>query len=161
MNADLDKIVDESINMEINTSKLYDIFRDSHTEDYKFWQQLAQEERNHASLIDGARSAFLKIGKFPKQLVAPSEHELIAVNDRLDSLISQFKISTPTRVESFNIALEIENSAGEFHYQSAMETPSESVFLRVFQEINKGEKDHICRIRAYMQENRIECKVAI
>ena len=47
----LEKIIDESILLELNISELYKVFNQAFPEDAYFWWQLSEEEENHAALI--------------------------------------------------------------------------------------------------------------
>ena len=51
MRKNIKEIVDESIRLELNVSKLYKIFNQSFKEDAYFWWELSEEEKNHANLI--------------------------------------------------------------------------------------------------------------
>ena len=140
----------QSVEIELKTSELYILFRNTLRDDTDFWNELATEEINHASLIKGAITTFLDEGLLPTELKAPSKAELGKTSHRLDQLISYLRENPPSREAAFNFALEIENAAGELHFQQAMEAAPRSLFLKLFQELNNGEEDHARRIRAHM-----------
>jgi hypothetical protein len=52
--------------------------------------------------------------------------------------------------------LDIEKSAGELHYQLAMEKSPTSSIMKIFQGLNKDCKNHTNRILAYMSDKGIE-----
>jgi len=143
-------ILDRLVEIELKSSELYTIFRNAHEEDAEFWNGLALEEINHASLIKGALSSFVEEGLYPVEVVPPTLAELDAVVRRLNQLLGKFRKKPPTRASAFRIALEIEDSSGEVHYQRAVEATPQSEFLKMFQELNAGEADHARRIREYM-----------
>jgi hypothetical protein len=143
-------MLEQAIEIELKTCELYMIFRNTLRDDASFWNELATEELNHASLIKGVITTFLDDGLLPTELESPSEAELGKTSHRLDQLIAKLRKASPSRETAFTLALEIENSAGELHFQQAMEAPARSPFLKVFQELNNGEEDHARRIRAYM-----------
>ena len=51
MNKELKQIIDESVQLELNVTKLYKIFNQAFQEDANFWWTLSEEEENHANLI--------------------------------------------------------------------------------------------------------------
>jgi hypothetical protein len=49
-------------------------------------------------------------------------------------------------------AIEIEESAGEVHFQQAMEKKADSTYLETLQKLNLEDRDHAQRIRTYRNE---------
>ena len=156
VNHELQELADEAVQLELNVSYLYMIFKNSSTEDAEFWWQLVVEENNHAALIKSGREYFMQVSAFPRELLPPAIAELQAANREIKSLVEKYDADPPTREEAFNIALKAEMSAGEIHFQQAMSKSADSRIMRLFQDLNEDDKDHIKRIRAYMNENGIE-----
>ena len=77
-------------------------------------------------------------------------------NEDLQFLLTEFEITPPSRAEAFNTALNIENSAGELHFQHFQEKKHLSNFDEIFQQLNEEDKNHAERILAYMRENGIQ-----
>jgi hypothetical protein len=144
-----EKIIDESIKLEQNVAALYTIFSVTFVEDSDFWKELISEEENHASLIGEGRKSFLLRGEFPSQLVAPKLEMLIAANKKVVSLIKEYSENPPSKETAFKVAFELENSAGEIHFQKAMENPPDSELMAIFQHLNKDDRDHASKIRKY------------
>ena len=69
--------------------------------------------------------------------------------------MNQFKDIPPSRNLAFNTALEIEDSAGELHFQDFMDKETNSEIDELFQFMNRQDKDHAKRIRSYMEDNDI------
>lgn len=141
-------IMDEATKLELNVSKLYLIFSRICTEDADFWWQLSMEENNHASLLENVRETTFKIDLF-----ADSQEEckqLVAANEEIVSLIKKFERTPATREQAFNIALELENSAGEIHFQHLIEKREKTPAEKVFATLNQEDNDHAERIRSYM-----------
>jgi len=67
----------------------------------------------------------------------------------------KIKNSSPSREEAFNLALRIENSVYELHYQGFMEKKTDSQLEEIFIQLNNGDKDHAERILNYMEEHDI------
>ena len=144
-------LIDESIRLERNVAALYLVFSETVPEDAEFWVQLHREEENHARLIQDARDAFAKRGKFPQELMAGSVEELIAANEQVVTLAEQYREKPPTRREACEAALRIENESGENHYTHFVEQKAESSVQALFQQLNRQDKDHERRILERLQ----------
>ncbi len=92
---------------------------------------------------------------FPENLLAKDLLALNESNGRITALVTQFRQNPPTRREAFDIALELELSAGESHYQEFLDSPSESATANIFKQLNQEDRDHAERIRSYMTESGI------
>lgn len=155
MNNDVTSLIEESINLELNVSKIYAHFYRLFPDDAAFWWKLVVEEKNHAALIRSGKEYFEPLRKFPHGLLAPMLQILKDANSRLDSLIKKYEEAPPSREEAFNIALKVEESAGELHFQEFMDKEANSTTDNIFKELNKGDKDHAMRISCYMEEHGI------
>ena len=152
----LRQLIEEAIKLELNMAKAYLGFQHRFAEDANFWGKIATEERNHAALLKIGEQYFLDAGMFPGALVDTSLESLIKANTELESTLTQEKDSPPSRKSAFNLALKFEESAGEIHFQHAMqqaEHPSEAI--KILQILNEADKDHANRIRNYMRQNGI------
>jgi hypothetical protein len=154
----LTQLITESIKLELNIADLYMIFCATFPEDYGFWYQLHMEEKNHASIIQSAREAWLSGKEFPLQILSPNVDELMRLNTTLASLLEEYSENFPSREIAFNVALALEESAGEVHFQDAMEQAPSSTLVEVFQMLNGDDKEHASRIRTYMRDNGIEIR---
>jgi len=114
-----------------------------------------QEEKNHAALIQRGQEHFEPIDIFPRKLLHDNLQELKDVNSKLRSLIKNVESVPPSRDEAFNVALKLENSAGELHFQRFMDENSSSVADEIFKRLNQDDKEHAIRIRSYMKTNGI------
>ena len=155
MHKDIISLIDESINLELNVSDLYLLFHNIFPDDEEFWWKLVLEEKNHAALIQSGKDHFEPLKKFPLKLLHHNLEELKATNNTLLSLIRNFEETPPSREEAFNIALKIENSACELHFQNFMDGESNSTIEDIFQELNRDDKEHALRIRSYMEAHGI------
>ncbi|HCD36107.1 rubrerythrin family protein [Chlorobium phaeovibrioides] len=153
MTASLDQLLDASIQLELNLAKLYTLFNDLFEEDEEFWWQLSMEERGHAALLQQEKKDPSVV--FPENLLAKDLLALNESNGRITALVTQFRQNPPTRREAFDIALELELSAGESHYQEFLDSPSESATANIFKQLNQEDRDHAERIRSYMTESGI------
>ena len=149
------RILEEAIDLENNASRLYMVFHKAFAEDEEFWWKLAQEEKNHASLLRSGAEYYLPLGKFPDELLPDDFEQLSQANKMIIGIIERCITSVPSREEAFDLALRVENAAGELHFQKSMEMKTDSKILEVFQKLNEDDKDHARRITAYMQKNNI------
>ena len=156
MKKKLSQLIDESIRLELNIADIYMVFYNTFPEDSDFWWKMTSEEKSHANLIKSGRDTFLD--QFPPKLLAPSLQKLCNTNKKLISLLKEYKEKPPSRETAFNIALNIEQSTGELHFQLAMEKSFTSSIMKIFQELNNGYKDHANRIRTYMSDKGIEIR---
>ena len=155
MNKELSQLFDEAIQLELNVAKLYETFYHAFPEDAHFWCELVLEEKNHAALLQSGKDTFAPKGKFPIEMMPPSIQELKSVNSEIQDIIKKYQDTIPSREDAFNIALKLEQSAGELHFQQFMEKESESELDRIFQRLNRDDKDHAERLREYMNSHDI------
>ncbi len=144
-------IIEEAIRLEQNIARLYIIFRDANPADYQFWDDLVHEEENHALLIDGIKD-FVDDSPSLRQITPASLEEIQKSNNYVKTLIIKYRAAPPERKKALDVAAEIEQSAGELHYQKAMEMPSDSKMLTVFQNLNGEDLDHLKRIKEYASQ---------
>lgn len=157
MSEDLLQLIEEATRLELNVAEVYLGFHHRFREDADFWWKLVIEEKNHASLLMNGKQYFLKAGMFPAELVGNSLDALVNANHELERIIRQEKEAPLSRRAAFNLAVRLEELAGEIHFQHAMrekENPPEA--LRLFQELNEDDMNHASRIRNYMRKNGID-----
>ncbi len=128
----------------------------SFPDDAAFWWQLHLEERNHASLLRSIKNTFLPINVYPDGLVLPSLQQLKKTNECLQSLLEKFRDEPPARDEAFSIAMEVETSAGEIHFQRFAEQRHENKIDKIFCRLVSEDKDHLERIQRYMLDENPE-----
>lgn len=158
MDCGLLQLVDEAINLELNVAKLYLRFKELFPEDSNFWWNLALEETNHAALLRSGRESFMSVGMYPSELAAVTAVTVEALgeeNNEILRLLEEFKVNPPSRESAFHLAINQEESAGEIHFQRAMEILPSSEALELFQHLNNDDKDHARRLRTYMNSNGI------
>lgn len=155
MHKDFISLIEESINLELKVADLYLLFYNLSPEDAAFWWKLVMEENNHASLIRTAKDYFEPETNFPHDLLANNLQDLKDTNGKLESLIKYCESNSPSREEAFNMALNLENSSAELHYQDFMNKEESSKIDHIFKLLNEADKDHAMRISSYMETNGI------
>ena len=153
---ELAPLAEEAIRVEQHISNLYLIFFEAFPEDAEFWWQLVIEEKNHAALIRSGLEYFLPAGRFPAEMLPSMLDGLRKTNRRLTDMIEGFHKKPPSRQEAFNTALQVEQSAGEIHFQRAMTKEADSDIMEIFQQLNKDDMDHANRIQSYMEQKGIQ-----
>lgn len=154
MNAVFDKYINEAIQLELNVSDLYLLFYTLFTEDSRFWRILTIEERNHAALLKNLKQLFHIIHEIPPYILPERIEDLEAANREITETITCFK-EKPSRKKAFEYAIQIENSAGEAHFQLFAESNILPEQFDIFRQLNMDDKNHADRIRNYMLSHAI------
>lgn len=147
MNRKYAEYIDEAIKLELNVSNLYQLFSYAFEEDKDFWWQLVIEEKNHASLLRSGLT-FLEHDVFPDELIPDNIELLQSSNLKVEGFIESFNPKW-TRIEALNAAIDLENSAGELHFQNFMRSKKFSEIGTIFKNLNGLDIDHSRRIRFY------------
>ncbi|MFP4604663.1 MAG: hypothetical protein ACLFNJ_04750 [Bacteroidales bacterium] len=155
MRKDIEKLIDESIKLENNIGGLYEVFAKLFPEDKNFWRELVLEEKNHAAILRSGKESFLEANVFPEDILASSPATLSYINKELNRLIDNLQKESVSREAAFNIAYKLEKTAGEIHFQEYMDKEPESEMDRIFQQLNREDKNHAERILNYMENNNI------
>lgn len=154
-NDDRKRMLEESVQLELNVGKLYRIFANYFSEDHDFWWRLGIEENNHASLLRSG-IVFLESEAFPDNWPFANMDAIFQSNKYVNELLGIYDRKVPTRIKAFQIALELEQSAAEAHYQEAMASrgiQDSSGLIGIFRDLNGADKDHSQRIREYMKKH--------
>ncbi|MDY0184473.1 MAG: hypothetical protein RBR43_01170 [Desulfuromonadaceae bacterium] len=159
MGDNFNTLLEASIKLELHVARLYLVFYHSQPQDASFWWTLALEEQNHAALLRSIQDVFVPRGSVPEKLIFDNLEILRQTNEDLSGHIAVYNSQIPTREQAFNLALRIENSAAELHYQNFMGKLPDSDLEQVFQQLNEDDKDHAGRIRTYMHEHGIAIDV--
>ena len=149
-------LLDESIQLELNLAKLYTLFNDHFAEDEEFWWQLAMEERSHAALLQQEKKQPQPLAFFPENLLSRDLEALKANNALIVGAFDTFGASPCSREKAFELALQIEMSAGESHFQEFMDSENDSLTAEIFRQLASEDQNHARRIREYMEENGIK-----
>ena len=149
------EILDQASSLETIMADMYTLFEKSFTEDSDFWKTLAYEELNHAALIKSVKGN----PAMSEQYIHGAPHdllqEIVKAKEWATSLFIKFSEVKPDRVTAFNTAIEAEKTAGELHFQSIMTKESDSWLIKVLQELNEYDRDHLRRIEEYVKEKNI------
>ena len=150
------EIIDTSIAIELAVADIYLLFHTSYPEDSDFWWKMSIEEKGHAALLRSGRDSFMPLKKFPKELVTTSLNKLKNSLQFITEKSNEIKENPISRKEAFDLAVYIEESIGELHYQEFMAQSQDVAVNNVFQKLNGADKDHRDRILSYMKEKGIK-----
>ena len=154
MNTELEKLIDEAILLEMNVADIYDLFHRTFKQDSEFWWKLVMEEKNHAALLKTVKKMNDVDVIIPPELLPESITELQKTNQMIRQYMEETE-ARPNRARAFQIAYELENSAGELHYDSFMHADTSSIPGKLFKRLNGDDIDHARRIRQYMTQQGI------
>jgi len=154
METEFIRLIDEAILLELQVSRLYLLFHESFPEDAEFWWQLAIEEKNHAALLKTVKKMKESRISIPAEILPPRISELSQTNHRLEQYMEEFH-EHPDRNRAFRVALELENSAGELHYEGYMKSTGNDALGKVFKKLNGDDNSHAERIKTYMRAHSL------
>lgn len=143
--------IDEAIRLEINMYKLYTLFQEIFPEDSAFWKGLASEERNHILILRKIKPFLPYDQEFSDEFFSKNIETLIDANRKVGLLMQEFK-QNPDRETAFMKAIELENSAGEMHFQNMMSKETNSKLAKIFKQLNFDDNDHATRIKNHFME---------
>jgi len=150
MEFDKWETVELMIDLETQVGKIYSMFAEQFCEDRDFWARLAEEEMEHASLLR-THLEFLVESKPVFDSLAPEKKEtFLAVHRRITAILAEIKTVQVTRMDAHSVALQIEQSAGEAHFQETIERDDPRVPVAVFANLASADKDHARRIQEHM-----------
>ena len=156
MDENLSRILDQSVQLELNVAALYLGFSEAFPEDREFWSQLAKEEENHAALLRGGTLEASKEGRFSADLLTTNLDALIKANKEIEELVKEHKQKPPSsRASALEIAIKAEESTGELDFSCFMRQEKNSPLLELLGIVNRQDRGHAFRIRKYMEEKGI------
>lgn len=150
MTRKVEDIIDKAVQLELNLAKLYRIFAEHFDEDREFWSLLESEEKKHSALLKTGYD-FARINRFPERIFPEQAEALDESINFVQQCIVDF-IAKPQRQLAFKMALELEKSAGEVHFQRFMESTARESLTAIFQKLNQADKDHVSRIQTYWED---------
>ena len=152
---DFKRLIDEAIRLELIVSDLYFLFHSQFPEDSEFWWALAMEEVNHASLLRTVRQMETVDVPVPDDLLPANIEELVRSTRLVKEMMEAFE-KEPDREKAFRFSYQVENSAGELHYDTFMKHAPESTVAKVFRKLNGNDLDHAQRIKEYSEAQNIQ-----
>jgi len=151
MKDEFNTLIEKAIQLELNVAELYIHFYRLFPSDATFWWELAIEEKNHAALLKTLQQMNNAYVEIPDEIYPAGKEALEESNQKISAAIREFD-KNPDRTRAFHAACEIENSAGEIHYDSFAKSISNSQVATIFKKLNGDDIDHAARIKNYMSE---------
>jgi len=150
MKDEFNSLIEKAIELELQIAELYIQFHKLFPSDASFWWKLAIEEKNHAALLKTLKEMKDSHLEIPSDFYPEGAEALEESNQRISKVWDEFE-ENPDRHLALRTAYEIENSAGELHYDSFAKSESTSQVATVFRQLNGSDIDHARRIRDYMK----------
>lgn len=142
--------IEEAINLEHKMSRLYTKF--AAIKDYDFWFKIALEELRHGSILQNMLYA-IKISESDVSsdfdISEENLQELRLMNHKIEVLIE----GEIEEDDIIKIALELESSASEAHYQKLSKKDSDNLIVKTFMKLGKDDVDHYNRILKYSKNS--------
>ena len=162
MDDKLSRILDQSVQLELNVAALYLGFSEAFPEDREFWSKFAKEEENHAALLRGGKLESSNEGRFPADILTTNLDALIKANKEIEELVKEHKQKPPSsRASALEIAIKAEESTGEIDFSCFMRQEKNSPLLEILGRVNREDRGHLFRIRNYMVEKGIAIPDAV
>lgn len=150
----LSRLLESSIEFELNASRLYMLYSEAFADDNSFWWQLAMEEKNHAALLKSGR-LYLGKGILPDDIVGTNLAAMDEANAGVLQITDNWRVSPMGRDEAYRFALRLEESAVELHFQHLLDKKTDEKVIKIFQNLNRNDRDHADRIRLLMESRGI------
>ncbi len=145
MTEKLKELLETSVELELGMSELYFLYTKLFPDDSEFWEKLAKEEVNHASLLRSGH-LYLEQGLLPEEIVFEDIDVLKSSIKWIQELIKIYSQNEPAFEDAYFEAVKLESSTGEFHFQVLMTEETDSKIVKIFQELAGDDKDHNRRI---------------
>ena len=150
--ANLDKLLEESIRLELLVSDLY-LYYHVIFEDHKdFWWAMTHEEKNHASILKSCR-LFLDLNKLPERAVYENIEAIRNMRASVGDFLKKCRTNEVSMKDAYAFALALEQEASEFHFQEMLTSLSTDKIINIFQRLGKDDVDHAGRIERLMVES--------
>ncbi len=147
----IEHVINESIKYELDVYKLYTLFSETFVDDSEFWETLANEERNHASILRKSKSFFHKDNKMMNVISVEDINTIKECRNIIKFHTDEFR-KNPTQNIAYKIAIKLENSKVEKNYQKFMNKLPDNELAKVFHMLNGEEMDHLKRIQEYFDK---------
>ena len=84
------QLFETAIQVELTVSNIYTLFSTIFKQDRKFWLKLANEEKNHATLLRSGLLEYWDKDLFPQELLYSDIDQLIVFNKDLEKYLNEF-----------------------------------------------------------------------
>ena len=152
MSNPISTMVNALVQLENSVGRLYAQFALSFPEDHAFWELLAAEEANHACILEALTEFDANAGELSRFFPEPVKDSILAVNKKLEGLLRNISHTRISREEALNIGIQIEESAGETHFQNMSIADTPSRIVATFQLLVSADKDHAERLKNYLRQ---------
>lgn len=137
--------------LELLVADLYLFFATQFPPDREFWLELHYEEISHAGIIDGReKRPFVPYENCAEEFRIDIQ-AIDMIIQRVVNLQQEYNTSPPTRVEAFLTAIQIEQAAGEFHFENTVAPSACHARQSLYQVLGREDHSHAHRIAQRMK----------
>lgn len=152
MNAN-EKFFNEAVNLELNIASLYRLFATLHSNDEKFWREIASEEDNHAAMIRLLEKQFLEGAA---DMINHLNIERLAdINQRISMYLDQVELEGIARTKAFDIAMQMEHQVYELQFRDILSQLKHPAIKDLFAVLAEKDKEHVNKLKKYVSENYV------
>ena len=140
------------VELELAVAALYNLFADRYIEDREFWLCLKDEEIQHARLLKQVETD-QKGSPDDVCIASPVSSDVVDIMiAQIHTLLNDIDSQVLSRKEVSFIALQLEQSAGEFHYQAVASAFNQKQDNALLSQLLEDDVDHAKRIRNYLHQ---------
>jgi uncharacterized protein (DUF1919 family) len=143
------QILDVLREIELVVAELYRRFSVSFPHDRVFWQDLSDEEENHAASVAELKNTLLKNGA-PFEIGKINLFVLTTYRQGIESIISRLQRGSIGRRDAFFIARDLERSLIERSFYNTIRSENKAYQL-IQQKIQKETESHFQKLENYIQ----------
>lgn len=148
------RFYEEAMQMELNISHLYKLFSSLFEVDKEFWNQIAQEEETHASMIRLMEQSFINASKVMINDLNISR--LRDINRRINAFISQVELEGIDRVTAFDVAVKLEHQVYELQFREIFQGLKIEGIKDLFAVLADKDLEHQNKLMRYVEEKLTE-----
>ncbi|MEW6259082.1 MAG: hypothetical protein AB1547_04170 [Thermodesulfobacteriota bacterium] len=136
--------------LEKTVALVYDRFADRFPEDRDFWLRLRNEEYEHEAILNNIQTLQQDVQVTTKSPSEFSDEVATMMIGKIQSLLDEAHRQELTRKEALAIALQLEQSAGEFHFRCICNSHQKQ--MDKYPQLWKNDFEHSARIRTHLEE---------
>ncbi|WP_028323393.1 hypothetical protein [Desulfatirhabdium butyrativorans] len=137
------------VELENGVAALYDRFAEQYPEDRSFWIELRNEEMEHADVLNEFEKSHFGFENQASIASDISQEVAEMMVSKVRNLMADMHKQSPSRKEALWLALQLEQSAGEFHYRAISGVLNGAAGRPPA--LWKDDFDHAARIRSYIE----------
>jgi hypothetical protein len=118
--------------------------------DANLWSALAVEEESHARLLISHEEFILASPAFGNNLLSADLTELVGTTLRVEDAVRGLEERVIGRTEAGELAVDLENGAGERHFHLTMRSTVDDMAVGVLRRLGQYDKGHADMVRHFL-----------